>query len=93
MLKVIEFIFLLKPHLLDRHWYIVTMNRSWTKKVKNKKVISYLILKGFFSFRFPTFPTDINNSGEIDKKDFEIAIQVSAQSEKQKYNFFIHINL
>lgn len=59
-----------------------------------KKVISYLMLKEFnslmllchlfsyfllFFFSFSPF-TDINNSGEIDKKDFEIAIQVSKKA-------------
>ena len=45
--------------------------------VSNKKVISYLMLKGFILAFFHVYFTDINNSGEIDKKDFEIAIQVS----------------
>lgn len=34
----------------------------------------------FLIFSFSPF-TDINNSGEIDKKDFEIAIQVSKKKE------------
>lgn len=42
--------------------------------VVNENVISYFMLKRFH-LSSPLF-SDINNSGEIDKKDFEIAIQV-----------------
>ena len=52
------------------------MKSSFHRDTVNKKVISNLMLKGFNLSIFFPLTSDINNSGEIDKKDFEIAIQV-----------------
>lgn len=66
-------------------FFITLSAEEWKKKSNEKsssamvckKIISYLMLKGYNASSF-LHTLDINNSGEIDKKDFEIAIQVGS---------------
>jgi hypothetical protein len=53
----------------ERLSYIEEISHLVKRSLFKQAIIRFLILLSFISL-------DINNSGEIDKKDFEIAIQV-----------------